>query len=125
MQEKLIDKRHALFGVALAALLALLTSAAGVQVFPSAFGPWIARIGVVFWIVVSCGLVMDLYGKTKLEFQLASCLSRLGMMGVMVLFCLFICGAFFPSATVTTWAMVASAVALHAFLCVVVCFPSL
>jgi hypothetical protein len=42
MQEKLIDKRHALFGVALAALLALLTSAAGVQykysLQPSAHG---------------------------------------------------------------------------------------
>lgn len=118
-QEKLTDKRQALFGVALAAPLALLTSAAGVQVFPSAFAPWIAGISAVLWIAVSCGLVMDLFGNTKLEFQLASCLSRLGVMGVTVLFCLFVFGAFFPSATVTMWALVASAVALHAFLCVV------
>lgn len=125
MQEKLSDKRQALFGVALAAPLALLTSAASVQVFPSTFGPWIAGISAVFWIVVSCGLVMDMFGKTKLEFQLASCLSRLGVMGVTVLFCLFVFGAFFPSATVGMWAVVALAVALHVWLCIAVCSPSL
>ncbi|KXG33885.1 uncharacterized protein LOC110433773 [Sorghum bicolor] len=80
-QEKETEKRQALFGVALAVLLALLTTAAGVHVFPSALGPWIAIIGALFWIAISCGLVLDLYGNTKLEFQIAACLSRLGIGG--------------------------------------------
>ncbi|RCV28539.1 hypothetical protein SETIT_5G412300v2 [Setaria italica] len=96
-EAKLIEKRQILYGLALAAPVPLLTSAAGLQLFPGAWA-FVAGAGIAVWIVTSCGMVLNQYGRLDWEKRAARALGRLGVLGAALMFSFYGYRAFFPSA---------------------------
>lgn len=92
----LMEKRQVLFGIVLVGPTSLLISAVASKIFPAQYAPWIGGTTVLLWIAVSGGVLANQDGKTNLELEAASHLSRLGMMGLSVLFGIYAYWAFFP-----------------------------
>ncbi|KAL6614017.1 hypothetical protein ACP70R_036287 [Stipagrostis hirtigluma subsp. patula] len=103
-------------GVALASPLVLLASATATKIFASAAAPWIGGISLFVWLAASFGMIMNQFAETPCEHWAAGHLSRLGMLGLSVLVCLYAFFAFFPG---TWWILCAGlgfAVASNGFL---------
>ncbi|CAO2196622.1 unnamed protein product [Urochloa humidicola] len=96
---KLIGKRQILYTLALAAPVPLLTSAAGLKLFPGAWA-WVAGAGIAVWILASGGMVLNQYGRLKWEKLAARHLSHLGVLGAALVFSFYAYKAFFPSVPV-------------------------
>lgn len=122
MQAKLVGKRQVLYAIALGTPLVLLTSAASLNIFPSGYAKWIAGATVFVWLAVSAGMVANQYGTTHLELMAAINLSRIRMVGVCMLLCVYAFWAFFPSHNYLLWLLLACAAIFHGGLCILVCF---
>ncbi|CAO2195544.1 unnamed protein product [Urochloa humidicola] len=93
---KLIGKRQILYALALAAPVPLLTSAAGLKLFPGAWA-LVAGAGVAVWILATGGMVLNQYGRLNWEKLAARHLSHLGVLGAALVFIFYVYRAFFPS----------------------------
>lgn len=90
------------YALALGAPVAILTSAAGLHVFPDAWA-WIAGGSLGVWILAAGGTVLNQYAQTGWERLAARHLGRLGVLGAAVLFSFFTHIVFFPSASWGFW----------------------
>lgn len=107
--KQLVDKRDVLYALAFGAPVAMLTSAAGLHIFPGAWA-WVAGASLGVWILASSGMVINQYALLDWERLIARHLGRLGVLGAAVLFCFFTYRAFFPSVSWALWVLLAIAV---------------
>lgn len=77
---------------------------------------WVGGGSAIAWLCVNGGSMMNLYGQSIFEQQAAQHLSRLGMMGLSLLFCLSMYAWFFPHLLGLFWILVGLATALHGVL---------
>lgn len=81
---------------------------------------------MLIWVAVSAGMVVaNQFGMTSVELQVASHLSRLGMLGLSVLLVIYAYWAFFPSSKLLFWAIVVVPLLLHGCLWIAVRFLSM
>lgn len=108
MQKQLVDKREVLYALALATPVAILTAAAGLNVFHGAWAS-VAGASIGIWILAASGMVVNQYAVFDLERLAARHLGRLGVLGAAVLFCFFTYRTFFPSTSWALWLLLAIA----------------
>ncbi|PUZ53535.1 hypothetical protein GQ55_5G059500 [Panicum hallii var. hallii] len=119
-EKKRIDKRAVLYGLALGAPVAILTSAAGLDTFHGAWA-WVAGASVSVWIFAATGMVLNQYAVLDSERLAAWHLGRLGVLGAVVLFCFFAYRAFFPSALWALWILLSIAAVANGLLWIFSC----
>ncbi|CAL4960013.1 unnamed protein product [Urochloa decumbens] len=107
-EKELVDKREVLYALALGAPVGILTSVAGLHIFPGAWA-WVAGASVGIWILAASGMVVNQYAVLDWERLVARHLGRLGVLGAAVLFCFFSYRAFFPTVSWGFWILLAIA----------------
>ncbi|KAM3256857.1 hypothetical protein ACQJBY_049327 [Aegilops geniculata] len=120
-QAKIVDQRTFIFGLTLSTTIALFTTMKVESVMSAEVAAWVGGGSAIAWLCVNGGSMMNLYGQSIFEQRAAQHLSRLGMMGLALLFCLSMY-ACFPHLLGLFWTLVGLATALHAALWLLSCF---